>query len=125
MSPYATPGDLAGWLTADQLAQIAAGDDTRLLDRATELVADAAVAGYAVDTTGAPSDATVAGALRDACCAVVEQWLEVGEENDISGYSRATTLSVGGLNVSLLPAVLAPRARRILRTAGLTRAVAW
>lgn len=132
MQPFATVADLAGqspgqvapWLTADQLAMIA-GDEARILARATEVVAEHVTTGWALDTAGNPADADVKTALRDATCAQVEQWLEVGEENDVAGYSRATSMGSNGLNLSSLPSILAPRARRALRLAGLTGAVAY
>lgn len=130
MNAFATLADLAGdsgrvrWLSDDQLALIA-GDEERILMRATEVIADATTTGYYVDGDGNATDSDVIAALRDATCAQCEQWLEVGEENDIAGYSRASTMSVGGVNVSSLPAILAPRARRILRLAGLMQAVAY
>jgi hypothetical protein len=124
--PYATQADLASYLPADGSVQVPTGPEAdRLLQRASELVAEAVTSGYAVTTTGAPSDATVAGALRDATCAAVEQWLEVGEENDIAGYPRTASMSSAGMTITDLPQLLAPRARRILRSAGLTGAVAW
>jgi hypothetical protein len=99
--------------------------DDRLLKRATEVVADHVTTGYSITDAGDPSDPVIIQVLKDACCAQVEQWLEVGEENDIAGYPRAASVSVGGLNLSALPSVLAPRARRILRRGGLTVTVAW
>lgn len=133
MTAFATAADLAGdpdtgqvpWLSAAHLEQL--GDDVeRVLQRASEVVAEAATAGYLADLDGAPVHTWDADALRDATCAQVEQWLEVGEENDIAGYSRGTSIGVaGGLNLSALPSILAPRARRILRAAGLVGARAW
>lgn len=129
--PFATAADLAGnppdqvgWLSTDQLAMID-GDEARILMRATEVVAEAVTTGWSLDDVGDPAVPEVKEALRDACCAQVEQWLEVGEENDIAGYSRSTSMGVGGMSLSALPAILAPRARRILRLAGLTAAVAY
>ena len=132
MRPYATADDLAGdpetgqvaWLSADQIAEL--GDDAgRVLARATELVAEHVTTGYAVDDQGDPADADVREALRDACCAQVEQWCEVGEENDVAGYPRTGSMGVGGISLTDLPSILAPRARRILRLNGLTAAVAY
>jgi len=132
MNAFATVEDLAGtgtsgrvrWLSDAQLALIA-GDEDRILMRATEVVADAVTTGYYVDGAGNATDSEVGDALRDACCAQVEQWLEVGEENDIAGYPRGSGFSVGGLNISALPPVLAPRAKRILRHVALTNPVAY
>lgn len=123
MLPFATAADLTGWLPA-ALAWEAA-DVERILRRASEVVADGVTSGYYVDATGAPTDPVIAGALRDATCAQVEQWLEVGEENDIAGYPGDTFLSGGGLSQNRLPPVLAPRARRILRGEGLLNSGAF
>lgn len=111
---FATTGDLATWL------QAAPPDDApRMLRRAAELVADACTSGYYVDTDERPTDEPVRVALRDATCAQVEQWINVGEDNDIDGYPRALAVSGVGLSTNALPDVLAPRARRVLRNAGL------
>ncbi|TFV91404.1 hypothetical protein [Blastococcus sp. CT_GayMR16] len=131
MRPFATADDLAGtepgqvaWLTADQLTAI--GDDAdRILLRATELIAEHTTTGWTLNTDGDPAVTEVREALRDATCAQVEQWLEVGEENDVAGYSRGAAMGVGGVNLSSLPSILAPRARRILRLSGLNSAVAY
>ena len=132
MRAYATPADLAGdpdtgqvpWLSAAQLALL--GDDApRVLQRATEVIAENVTVGYFVDVDGNPTEGYVIAALRDACCAQIEQWMEVGEDNDIAGYPSSTFISGGGLSVNRLPPVLAPRARRVLRLAGLQSAVAW
>lgn len=123
MDAFATADDLTAWLPADVLAEL--GDTTRILMRATEVIQEAAATGYYIDPDGNPVDDRDKQALRDACCAQVEQWCEVGEENDIAGYPRTTTMGTGGLTVSALPATVAPRARRILRQAGLGQARAW
>ena len=123
MDAFATATDLTGWLSADQIAEL--GDTTRILARATEVIQEAAATGYYNDDAGNPVDDRDKTALRDACCAQVEQWCEVGEENDIAGYPRGTTMGTGGMNISALPATVAPRARRILRQAGLAQARAW
>lgn len=122
MAAFATAEDLGAFLPEG--AEVA--DVDRLLLRASEVVADAATSGYLTDLDGAPVQTWVAEALRDATCAQVEQWLEVGEENDIAGYGRTTSIGIaGGLSLSALPSVLAPRARRILRAAGLSGGRAW
>jgi hypothetical protein len=123
VAPFATATDLGAYLPAG--TEVDSQDADRLLARASELVAEAATAGYSTDLDGAPVDDWDKDALRDATCAQVEQWLEVGEENDVAGYSRATSFGTGGLSLSSLPSILAPRARRILRSAGLTGARAW
>lgn len=130
MDAFATADDLLGttpgqvpWLSADQVAMF--DDIGRVLMRATQVIQEAATTGYYIDDAGNPVDDRDKQALRDACCAQVEQWCEVGEENDIAGYNRGTSMGTGGLTVSSLPATVAPRARRILRQAGLGQARAW
>lgn len=123
MPAFATADDLSAYLPPG--AEVAENDVDRLLLRASELVAEHVTSGYTVDTTGAPTVDWQIVALRDATCAQVEQWLEVGEENDTAGYRRGTSMSSAGLSISSLPSVLAPRARRILRSAGLMYAVSY
>lgn len=125
MQPYATPTELQAWLPAASTLPQDDAEQTRLLARATDLIAERAVAGYAVTDTGAPADPDVAGALSDATCAQVEGWLETGEENAVAGYPRGTSISGGGLSVSALPDVLAPRAAMALDRVGLRTAWAW
>ena len=110
---YATTAELAEWLGAD-----APEDAERLLRRASELL-DAAVYGaYAVDSaTGLPADPDAAAALRDAACAQVEFWTEVGEAHDLDG-GAGSQVSIGGLSMQR-PGRLARRALDLLRTAGL------
>lgn len=97
----------------------------RLLERASEVIDDAIrTAVYDVDDDELPTDDDVAAALRDATCAQVEFWLASDEEDDILGPIQSVTL--GGLQVQYgagtnrqTPLYLAPRAARILRSAGL------
>lgn len=113
-APYATVADLEAWMPAGSVP----GDADRLLRRASELLDDEVLARYSVDPDGLPTDPDVAGAMRDAACAQVEYWATVGEDHDIEGLA-GTGVSVGHLRVDRLPPVLAPRARRILRAAGM------
>lgn len=115
---FATKDDLTEWLP-EGVAWEPEADTDRVLKRASEVVADAVTSGYTVDDAGNPRVATVRDALRDATCAQVEQWLEVGEENDIAGLAPDASTHVGGLSLSRLPTILAPRAHRILRAEGL------
>lgn len=90
----------------------------RLLARASELVDDRVRCTFDVDTTTSlPTDPDIATALEQAVCAQVEYWVEVGEEHDVEGLS-GVGIAVGALRLDELPPELAPRARRILRTAG-------
>lgn len=113
---YATPADLTAWLPTGT----AVTDAPRLLARASALLDDIITAPFDVDAD-LPTDPTVAAALRDACCAQVEQWLEVGEDNDIDGRA-GTQVSLTGFSGRRAPKV-APRAARILRHAGLAGTV--
>jgi hypothetical protein len=113
VDPYATSADLTAWLPDGTVV----ADAERLLRRASELVDDVVRRPYGTDDSGIPTDADIAEALRDACCAQVEQWLEVGEANDVDGLA-GDQVSVTGYSGHRAPR-LAPRALRILRNAGL------
>lgn len=111
---YATVSDLESFIGGEAPDGVA-----RLLERASEVIDGVVRAPFDVDTTtDLPTDSTVAAALRDATCAQIEFWAEVGEEHDIDG-SAGKSMSIGQLNISELPPVLAPRARRALSNAGL------
>lgn len=111
--PYATTSELAGWLGV-----AAPADAERLLARASERLDSVIVGSFTVDdVTKLPTDADTAAVLRDACCATVEFWMEVGEENDVDGLA-GTPVSTGGYSGRRAPAN-SVRAIRILRQAGL------
>lgn len=101
-------------------------DYDRLLARASELIDDhVRTAVYDVDDDDLPTDADVIAAFRDAVCAQVEYWLASDEEDDILGPLQS--LSIGNVQAfpgaganRVSPMYLAPRAARILRSAGLT-----
>lgn len=113
MASYATVDELTAWLTGGDYPIPTGNAATRVLARASELIAANIVGMLPED----PVPATVTAALRDATCAQVEQWADVGESNAIAGYPRDTALSAVG--VSKLPDVLAPRAVMLLRAEGL------
>jgi hypothetical protein len=111
---YATSAELSAFLPAGTTVT----DADRVLARASERIDGTVMAPFTVDTlTGLPSDPDIAAAMRDATCAQVEQWLEVGEENDIDGLA-GTEVSVTGYSGRRAPRV-APRALQILQNAGL------
>lgn len=91
----------------------------RMLERASELLDEKVRRPFDVSTTTSlPTDEDVATAMEQACCAQVEYWVEVGEESDIGGeFDRP--IGVGHLTMGHMPPELAPRAKRILRLAGL------
>jgi hypothetical protein len=113
VNAYATSAQL---LTYTGLTT-APADAGRLLLRASELIDSIVRAAYTVDINGIPTDADKAEALAKATCFVVEQWLEVGEANDIDGLAGSAA-SVGSYSGKRAPAEM-PRALRVLREAGL------
>jgi len=110
---YATSSQVADWIAPGE----APADLARLIARASELVDSHVRATYATNTDEEPTDATVAAAMRDAVCAQVEQWIEVDETNAIDGLAGGQ-ISVDGYSGQRAPE-LAPRARHILKVAGL------
>lgn len=112
---YATPADLTAWLPDGTVV----AEPERLLSRASELIDGHVLATYTVDDgTGLPTDTDIAAALRDATCAQVEFWLEVGEEHDVANMA-GRRVSIGHLSIDDLPGEFAARARRLLANAGL------
>lgn len=121
---YATPERLAAWT-----GQPAPADAERLLARASEDI-DAALltAVYATDEQQYPTEQHIRDALTRAVCAQVEYWLATGEDGTGTG-EQWDSVSIGPVSLSgrSTPAApptvagveLAPRALRILRTAGL------
>jgi hypothetical protein len=115
---YATTDELAAFLAEG----VVVTDAARQLERASEVLDSFVTAAFTVDTdTGLPTDETIAGILRDACCLQIEYWLEVGEDHDTAGLAGAS-VSIGQLNIDRLPPVLGPRARRLLNINGLFNA---
>jgi len=129
MTTYATVAQLA----ADPWG-LTPADAARLLVRASEVIDQALrTAIYAVDDTGAPTDAAVAQVMADAVCAQVEFWETGDEEDDILG--PVDEISLAGMRMLFSarsglrqsPTYLAPRAHRILVNAGLRdgQPVSW
>lgn len=122
-SAHATTVDLIGddetdgFLSQAYVELVDPDDIARLLLRASELVDGAVRQPYTTDDDGLATDTDIAAALRDATCAQVEQWVEVGEENAVDGLA-GTQRSVGG---GVRAPELAPRALRILLNAGLVQ----
>jgi hypothetical protein len=117
---FATSAELDVFIGTDYAVPV---DADRILQRASEIVAFSTIGLYSgywhTVTVDDPHDTFTEG-LRDATCAQVEFWLEVGEEHDIVGLTGAVTS--GRLFLSKLPQQLAPRARRFLLGAGLLHA---
>lgn len=98
--------------------QAAPADFERMSMRASELIDSVVTDQFDVDDTDLlPTDTDVAAAMRDACCAIVEFWQEVGEANDVDGLA-GTQVNAGSFSGDRAP-TLAPRAVRILKNAGL------
>jgi len=118
-------GGGSGYLAAPAVTIDPPTDLDRLLLRASELVDDyCRTAVYAVSSVGFPTDADDIAAFRDSTCAQVEFWIAGDEEDDVLGPLQGIVL--GDLQVQygagdnrISPTYLAPRAARILRTAGL------
>ena len=130
-APWATRADVEAFLEGgDYAALIPADADPdpldRVLSRAWELIEDWTDGTWElvddVPTWTDPDDDTVTedvtDALVSAVCAQIEQWFEVGEENDIAGFPGETFMSTG-ISVNRLPSILAPRAARFLRRASI------
>ncbi|ARF55999.1 hypothetical protein ACH4YO_23865 [Streptomyces noursei] len=122
---YAAAEQFVAWS-----GQCAPADVERLLARASQDI-DAALltAIYPTDDAGFPTEAEVQIALAEATCAQVEYWLAIGSDG-VTTAEQWDSVSIGPVslsgrsNVPPTPAVvngveLAPRALRLLRTAGL------
>lgn len=120
MDAYAVASDAEDFMSADVWSVVEADAD-RLLLRASELLDEKVRLPFAIDVDGLPTDPDIAVALRDACCAQLEFWAEVGEEHDTGGMANRQA-SIGHLSLQQLPPELGPRARRILAVAGLLTA---
>lgn len=114
---YATHDELAARISDTYLPLPA--DTLKLRTFASELLDDhtllRAQYGWDFDATRDPKPYRIA--LAQAVAAQIEFWLEVGEEHDVAGLQGS--LVAGRVQVHPVAPVLAPRAKRILRTAGL------
>lgn len=102
----------------EETGRSAPADIDRLLERASELLDSIVTATFDLDeVTELPTDGDTAAALRRATCFQVEFWERVGEENDIDGLA-GSQVAIGHYQGRRSP-IVAPRAKRILRGAGL------
>lgn len=69
------------------------------------------------DEVSAP--AALIQALSDATCDQVEFWLETGEEHDVLGLPKGSSLQGGRVQVQRMPGALGQRAKRTLLRSGL------
>jgi hypothetical protein len=120
---YPAPGDRPCFATIaeleDYLGRAAPPGAQRLLHRATEAVA-ALVITPGWSTNDLPNTAAYAAACRDAVCAFVEQWEEVGEDNDIASRTPGSTVKAGKVSYEVGSPV-PRRAVRALHRGGLMR----
>ena len=120
---YATLAELA-----DYLHDVPPGGAAKLLVRASRRI-DSVLIGayYATDTNGLPTDATVVAALRDAVCAQVEWWDEVGDTTGTGAGGAWSTVSIGKVSLGAgsggdappSKARVSPAVYEILQVAGL------
>jgi hypothetical protein len=115
---YADAADFTAWI-APATTTVAPAEIDRQLARASELLDHTVTVPFAVDSgTNLPSDTDVADALRDAACAQVEYWQDGGSECDDIAGTAGSEVRIGSY-VGKVGPELAPRAERILHTAGL------
>lgn len=114
--PYATFDELTAFVGSGYTVPDEA-DAERLLARAAELIDDKSLhrAQY-VTYDDAIEEGTSAAWLRDAVCAQVEFWLEVGVEFGVVEPKGSD--SIGNVRIGNMPNELAPRAARFMRRAG-------
>lgn len=124
---YATSGDLA-----DYLGTAPPAGARRLLVQATRRVDELLIAAvYPVDGDGMPTDPRVAEALRDATCAQVAWFVELGDEQGSGAAERYSMVRIGDVQLSGGSASagadgrFAPDTVRILRGAGLLSGHPW
>lgn len=115
---YATPTELEARLSPGY-ALPSTPDATKLLLKASELIDYATMgrAQVAFDTAGSGDD--ILDALSRATCDQVEFWLEAGEEHDVLGLPKGSSLQGGRVQVQRMPGQLGQRAKRTLIQAGL------
>ena len=88
---YATNADLAAapWLVTEPPANVG-----RLLAYASQLVRTATRSAiYGTGTDGAPTDATVVGAFKDAVCAQVSTWIGAGINPAQAGGGQSSVVA--------------------------------
>lgn len=111
MPVYATPSDLEAWLDP-----VPADAVRRLRSASAQVLYATRGAVYEVDADGLPVDAELKTAMRDATCAQVALWAQLGIDPDgaaVSVAGQVASKSQGGRSVSFRtddPQVTAQRA---------------
>lgn len=123
---YATTEELSSFLGVAE--GLLPADASRLLLRASTLIDSIpTLRNFSIDAvTGIPTDGDVAAAMRDAVCAQVEYWFEIGggaQDPDVSGEAHDILRldgpqKIGSIEVPQLRR-FAPRAVDILRAVGM------
>ncbi|MDN5750104.1 MAG: hypothetical protein L0H64_16595 [Pseudonocardia sp.] len=119
---YATTADYARWLRSAPPA----GAGPALAEGSRALEATLIGARYDIDAAGYPTDPRIRRAFRDAVCAQVAYWDEIGDPAGTGAAEQWTTIGVGPVQLSragrgkgsgadLSPDIDAPAALRILR----------
>lgn len=122
---------MKAYATADEYKAFSGATDAltdfdRLALRASEIIDSVVMMPFDIDATdGLPTGfitvqgntVTIASIMSDACCAQIEFWQEVGEDNDVDGLA-GTDVNVSGYSGKRSP-TLAPRAARIIKNAGM------
>lgn len=131
MPLYATPIDLAVYVTGDPAATVeqAPPNAAALIRQASSLVTDATRgAVYAVTPTGVPADATVLEAMTEATCAQAAAWSANGVD-PVKGRSGAapavTSKSLGGASVAYSTYAADAAARSDLASGDVLVGAAW
>lgn len=140
MPIYATTSDLQTWMGS---AVTLPGNAAQMLQLSSMRVSEATrLIWYATNPDGTPSDATQAAAFNQATCADAAALIEAGIDPNaglVSIVSVESASSIGSAHITmnatdatnaaqskeLLLRGLAPYARMILRSAGLTPTAPW
>lgn len=115
---YATTAELEARLSPGY-AMPSVGDATKMLLKASELVNYATMGRAQRAFDDVDVDSSTLEALRDATCDQVEFWLEAGEEHDVLGLPKGSSLQGGRVQVQRMPGQLGQRAKRTLIEGGL------
>jgi hypothetical protein len=119
MDSYATPAELTARLSPAYTAP--SGQDALIyLQKASELINYATLGRAQILFTEDDPDEDILEVLSTATCDQVEFWLEAGEEHDVVGLPKGSSLQGGRVQVQRMPGYLGQRARRTLIQAGLT-----
>ncbi len=115
---YATYDELVARLSPSYTAPSPA-DSAKLLNKASELINYATLGRARTAFNATTPEPDMIQALSDATCDQVEFWLEAGEEHDVLGLPKGSSLQGGRVQVQRMPGQMGQRAKRTLTEAGL------